>query len=67
MKSQTVNRLVDALFAHGDAASIAERVDAHMAAGADHVCLQVVGPKPRVMDVAVLRPAWRTLAQSLIK
>ena len=36
-------RLIDALVASGDAAAIAERVAAHHAAGADHVCLQVLG------------------------
>ncbi|MHB8631820.1 MAG: TIGR03620 family F420-dependent LLM class oxidoreductase, partial [Candidatus Limnocylindria bacterium] len=36
-------RLVDALVASGDAASILSRVAAQHAAGADHVCLQVLG------------------------
>lgn len=35
------DRLCDALFAWGDVERIAERVKAHLAAGADHVCLQV--------------------------
>lgn len=37
------NRLVDALVAWGDAESIRERVTAHRQAGADHVCVQVLG------------------------
>ncbi|CAN5137713.1 TIGR03620 family F420-dependent LLM class oxidoreductase [soil metagenome] len=43
--------LVDAVVAHGDAAALAERVRAHHAAGADHVCLQVLGDRsPRVLE-----------------
>jgi probable F420-dependent oxidoreductase len=36
------DRLVDALFAIGDVDSVRRRVQEHLAAGADHVCLQVV-------------------------
>lgn len=36
-------RLCDALVVHGDAAAIGRRVDEHLDAGADHVCLQVLG------------------------
>lgn len=36
------DRLVDALYALGDEEAVTRRVDAHLAAGADHVCLQVV-------------------------
>ncbi len=36
------DRLVDALVAWGDEAAIAARTAAHLAAGADHVCVQVV-------------------------
>lgn len=41
------DRLVDAVIAHGDAAAVAARVDEHVAAGADHVCVQVLGEDPR--------------------
>jgi probable F420-dependent oxidoreductase len=34
--------LIDALVAHGDAATVAERLTAHLEAGADHVCAQVL-------------------------
>ena len=37
------DRLVDALVAQGDAAAAAARLDEHLAAGADHVCVQVLG------------------------
>lgn len=36
------DRLVDDLVAHGDAATVADRVSAHLDAGADHVCIQVL-------------------------
>ena len=36
-------QLIDAIVASGDAGAIAERVAAQHAAGADHVCLQVLG------------------------
>ncbi|MFC4947699.1 LLM class F420-dependent oxidoreductase [Pseudonocardia sp. GCM10023141] len=34
--------LIDALVAHGDAAAVAAQVSAHLDAGADHVCVQVL-------------------------
>ncbi|MDQ1129459.1 LLM class F420-dependent oxidoreductase [Microbacterium sp. SORGH_AS_0888] len=34
--------LVDAIIAHGDAAALARAVRAHLEAGADHVCVQVL-------------------------
>jgi probable F420-dependent oxidoreductase len=36
-------RLCDALVVHGDVEAIRRRVEEHLAAGADHVCLQVLG------------------------
>ncbi len=36
-------RLCHALVVHGDEAAVLEAVNAHRAAGADHVCLQVLG------------------------
>jgi probable F420-dependent oxidoreductase len=52
------DRLVDALVAWGDVDAIAARVAEHRAAGADHVCLQVLqargSPSPRT--------AWEALA-----
>jgi probable F420-dependent oxidoreductase len=37
------DRLCDAMVVHGDVDAILARVDEHVAAGADHVCLQVLG------------------------
>jgi probable F420-dependent oxidoreductase len=52
------DRLVDAIVAWGSLDTIADRVRAHLAAGADHVCVQVI---PR--DQADLpMQQWRELA-----
>jgi probable F420-dependent oxidoreductase len=57
------DRLVDALVAFGDEAAIAARVRAHLDAGADHVCIQVVGTGDG--DEALPLEAWRRLAPAL--
>ncbi|RKQ87963.1 putative F420-dependent oxidoreductase [Solirubrobacter pauli] len=41
------DRLIDAVIPHGSAEQIAEAVRAHLEAGADHVCLQVLGHGPQ--------------------
>lgn len=56
------DRLIDALIAWGDLDAIRARVDEHLAAGADHVCLQVVGPGGMGVDIAYDRQKWRRLA-----
>ena len=47
--------LVDAIVAWGDAGAIAERVEAHRRAGADHVCLQVLAAGPPDGQLGQLR------------
>jgi hypothetical protein len=42
-------------------AAITARVQAHLDAGADHVCLQVLAEDPRVMPM----DTWRELAGAL--
>ena len=37
------DKLIDAVVAHGTPEDIAERLQEHIAAGADHVCIQVLG------------------------
>jgi len=37
------DRLIDAVVPHGSAAAVAAAVHAHLAAGADHVCIQTLG------------------------
>ena len=49
------DRLVDAVVAWGDEAAIAERVAEHHAAGADHVCLQVLNDDLGSFPVAEYR------------
>jgi probable F420-dependent oxidoreductase len=55
------DRLVDALVAWGDDATIAARVQAHRDAGADHVCIQVLTEDPSAFPA----DQWRALAPSL--
>jgi probable F420-dependent oxidoreductase len=55
------DRLVDAIVAWGDEAAIAERVRAHFEAGADHVCIQVVGVPQGELPLG----EWRALAPAL--
>lgn len=52
------DRLVDAVVAWGDAGQVKERIQAHLAAGADHVCIQVLGDDPTALPVE----GWRRLA-----
>lgn len=49
------DRLLDALIAWGDAEAIHARVDAHLAAGADHVCIQPLGSDPADPQLEALR------------
>jgi probable F420-dependent oxidoreductase len=55
------DRLVDALVAWGDEATVKARVDAHLAAGADHVCVQVLNADYTTVPF----DAWRRLAPVL--
>jgi probable F420-dependent oxidoreductase len=55
------DRLIDGLVASGDEAAVAARVAEHHAAGADHVCVQVV---PEGDDPP--REEWRRLAPALL-
>jgi probable F420-dependent oxidoreductase len=55
------DRLVDALVVHGDEEVIAARIRAHHDAGADHVCIYVVGGGDESLPLG----AWRRLAPAL--
>jgi len=56
------DRLIDAIVAWGDLNAIRKRIHAHHAAGADHVCIQVL-----TADAAALPMAeWRELAPALL-
>lgn len=56
-------RLVDALVAYGDEPAIAARVREHFDAGADHVCIHVVGSGDGSETLPLA--AWRRLAPAL--
>jgi probable F420-dependent oxidoreductase len=55
------DRLVDALVAQGSIPQVAGRLDAHLAAGANQVSIQVVNDAPEVLDLV------RELAAHLAK
>jgi probable F420-dependent oxidoreductase len=57
------DRMMDAVVAWGGPEAIVERVRAHLDAGADHVCLQVLDPDPDGLPMA----GWRTLAPALLE
>jgi probable F420-dependent oxidoreductase len=51
------DRLVDALVAYGDAGAVAARLTEHLAAGADHVCVQVLGDRDPAPALAAVGQA----------
>jgi probable F420-dependent oxidoreductase len=55
------DRLIDALVAWGDEATIASRVQEHRDAGASHVCIQVLTDSPASLPLE----QWRILAPAL--
>ena len=56
------DRLIDAVFAWGDADAVRARADEFLAAGADHLALQLVAPDDRP---GLPREGWRRLAELL--
>ena len=59
--AQVSDRLFDAIIAWGDEGAIMSRVAEHQAAGADHVCIQVLGADPREFPYE----HWRRIAAAL--
>ena len=55
------DRLVDAIVVWGNEEAILARVDEHKAAGADHVCVQILDADPSALPL----PQWRRLAPVL--
>jgi len=55
------DRLIDAVVPQGSAEQIAEVAQAHLDAGADHVCVQPLG------EDGIPREAWTALARALIR
>ncbi|MFC5215930.1 TIGR03620 family F420-dependent LLM class oxidoreductase [Streptomyces coerulescens] len=56
------DRLVDDLVFWGHTDTIADKLRAHVAAGADHVAVQVIGTEPGTTSL----PQWRRLAEALL-
>lgn len=56
------DRLFDSIIAWGDEDAVRRRVQEHRAAGADHVCVQVITADPREFP----RQQWRRLAPALL-
>lgn len=56
------DRVFDALIAWGDEDAVSRRVQEHLDAGADHVCVQVLTADPREFP----REQWRRLASALL-
>lgn len=59
------NRLLDAVFALGDATAVRRRADEYRAAGADHLAVQVVAADDQGNPVDLPLPQWRALAEAL--
>jgi 2-methylisocitrate lyase-like PEP mutase family enzyme len=61
MANAGTDAFVDALVAWGDVEAITKRVQEHIDAGADHVCIQPLGGERR----GVPSEQWRELAPAL--
>jgi probable F420-dependent oxidoreductase len=59
------DRLVDAIVAWGTSEKIIQRVKEHHAAGADHVCIQVLTETPQ--DLPTAMHGWRQLAATFAR
>jgi probable F420-dependent oxidoreductase len=57
------DRLIDAVVAQGPVEAVAERVRAHLDAGADHVCVQLRSRDPRDLCAAGYRELLEALAE----
>jgi probable F420-dependent oxidoreductase len=57
------DRLIDSIIVWGDLNAIRSRIRAHHAAGADHVCIQVLPHDPKDLPLA----NWRELAPALLR
>jgi probable F420-dependent oxidoreductase len=56
------DRLVDDIVAWGDLDQVASRIEAHFDAGANHVCIQVIGEDQKALPME----EWRALAKRLL-
>jgi probable F420-dependent oxidoreductase len=62
-KGEGSDRLIDAIVAWGDSGAIRSRIEAHLSAGADHVCIQALPADPNQLPSA----EWRELAGMLLQ
>ena len=60
--SSVSDRVFDAIIAWGDEQAVQRRVNEHRAAGADHLCIQVLTADPGEFP----REQWRRLAAALL-
>jgi probable F420-dependent oxidoreductase len=56
-------RLCDAMVVHGDEAAVLARIEEHREAGANHVCLQVLGDASNAPPL----DEWRRIAAAVVK
>jgi probable F420-dependent oxidoreductase len=63
LKDGGSKKLIDAIIAWGDLNAIRTRIDEHHAAGADHVCIQVLTADPKGLPLR----EWRELAPALLR
>ncbi len=61
-KGEGSDRLIDAIVAWGDVNAIRGRINAHLAAGADHVCIQALSAGSKSLPIH----EWQELAKALI-
>lgn len=61
-KGEGSDRLIDAIVAWGNVAAVRSRIEAHLAAGADHVCIQALSADPKSLPIR----EWQELAKALI-
>jgi len=61
LAGQGSDRLVDAIVAWGNVEAVVARVQAHLDAGADQVCIQALEEDPRALPTR----SWQVLAEAL--
>ena len=62
VQNEGSDRLIDAIVAWGDLDAVVQRVRAHLAAGATHVCIQALPADAKSLPLR----EWRELSQALI-
>lgn len=60
-KGEGSDRLIDAVVAWGEIDAVRSRIDEHLKAGADHVCIQALSADPKALPIK----EWRQLATAI--